>query len=29
MDIIFDYLYKCDDGAVKDIALDSLKDLFR
>lgn len=29
MDIAFECLYKCDEGPVKEAALNSLKDLFR
>lgn len=29
MDIVFDYLYKCDDSNAKEIALNAAKDLFR
>jgi hypothetical protein len=29
MDIVFDFLYKCDDSSVKEVALNSAKDLFR
>lgn len=29
MDIVFEYLYKCDEGAVREAALSSLKDLLK